>query len=66
MGFIIKDAIFTKVTAEFSVAVTVMMCKPTVAGLLVQIDIRPLKELIVNSAVVSLATPLSDILEIAK
>ncbi len=50
----------------FNVAVTVMMCKPTEAGLLVQIDIRPLDEFIVNSAVVSLATPFPDKLEIAK
>ena len=49
----------------FNVAVTVIVCYPTVAGLLVQIEMRPLAALIVNSAAERLATPLAGVLEIA-
>lgn len=43
----------------FKVAVTVTLCEPTVAALLVQTDIRPLAAVIVNSAAVRLTYPLA-------
>ena len=58
--------VLTEITTEFKVAVTVTVCNPTVAELLVHIEMRPLAALIVNSAAERLVTPLAGVLEIAK
>ena len=50
----------------FKVAVTVIVCYPTVVGLLVQIEMRPLAAFIVTSLVVRLVTLIAGVLEIAK
>jgi hypothetical protein len=53
-GCISKVNVCAEEITVFRVAVIVMVCKPTVAALLVQIEIRPLAAVIVNSVVVRL------------
>jgi hypothetical protein len=65
-GSMVRVIVLMEVTTVFRVAVTVTACKPIVAGLLVQIEMRPLAAAIVNSEAEILATPLAGVLEIAK
>ncbi len=65
-GCTVRVIVLTEITTVFSVAVTMMVCKPTVAALLVQIEIRPFAAKIVNSVEVRLAYPPKGVLEIVK